>query len=103
VWWHGDLVHAVEPVHKGKEDSSVFYIPVLPATERNAQYVKRQRQRFQQGRTPPDFPPNDSEVHFIDRGTEADLSPLGRQMLGLAPLAPGSAAAAKCNRVLGFD
>jgi hypothetical protein len=32
VWWHGDLVHAVEAVQDGGEDSSVFYIPVLPAT-----------------------------------------------------------------------
>ena len=37
---------------------------------------------------PPDFPPNDSEVEFDGRGTEADLTPLGRRMLGLDPIQP---------------
>jgi len=29
VWWHCDLIHAVEGSHCGKEDSSVFYIPAV--------------------------------------------------------------------------
>lgn len=86
VWWHPDVVHAVEGRHSGKEDSSVFYIPSLPLTLSNAEYVRRQRELFQEGRTPPDFPPNDSEVNFTDRGTEADLTALGRRLLGFEAL-----------------
>jgi hypothetical protein len=71
--------------------------------ERNAEYVKRQRDHFKKGRTPPDFPPNDSEVGFVDRGTEEDLTALGRRMLGLDPNIAEGQAAAKCNRILGFN
>ena len=81
VWWHADVVHAVESQHTGVEDSSVFYIPSFPATKRNVEYVRKQREHFRDGRTPPDFPPNDSECAFLGRATEADLSALGRRML----------------------
>ena len=88
----------------------------MPATEGNARYIRRQRERFEQGRTPPDFPPNDSEVDFTDRATPDDLTLIGRRMLGLDPhsrlqpadageqIAGGgeSSAIAKCNRILGF-
>lgn len=107
VWWHADIVHAVEHLHNGTEDSSVFYIPSFPATRHNMDYVRRQRDHFRQGKTPPDFPPNDSERHFVGRATEADLTPLGRRMLGLEPLSvPVSASTSKlihdCNAILGF-
>jgi len=58
----------------------------MPVTERNAEYIKRQRDRFREGRTPPDFPPNDSEIDFVNRATEAELTSIGRQMLGYDPL-----------------
>jgi len=130
VWWHADLVHAVEAQHNGAEDSSVFYIPSFPATRQNCAYARRQREKFEAGRTPPDFPPNDSEMDFVGRGAAKDLTELGRRMLGLDPLERGgsdscSAAAgdaasaqcadrsqevtessellAECNRILGFD
>ena len=82
VLWHPDLVHAVESVNHGREDSSVFYIPGLPGCRRNLEYVRRQRERFEAGRTPPDFPPNDSECGFVGRGGVLDLSELGREMMG---------------------
>ena len=82
VWMDRDLVHAVEPTNGGAEDSSVFYIPSLPHTERNLAYVRRQREHFRQGRTPPDFPPNDSEREFTGRGQVADLTPLGKRLMG---------------------
>ena len=41
-----DLVHAVESVNHGREDSSVFYIPGLPGCRRNFEYVRRQRERL---------------------------------------------------------
>jgi hypothetical protein len=69
-------------------DSAVFYIPAMPATPANAAYVRRQAEKFAAGRTPPDFPPNDSEVGFAGRGGVADLSALGRRMLGFERLVP---------------
>ena len=87
VWWHSDVIHAVERSHVGSEDSSVFYVPSFPATLRNAEYVARQRQHFVQGRTPPDFPPNDSEATFSGRATEQHLTGLGRRLIGLEPFA----------------
>lgn len=83
VFWHSDLVHAVEQEHNGSHDSAVFYIPSLPHTEVNRRYVERQARHFLEGRTPPDFPPNDSERFFSGRGGPADLTEQGRRMLGL--------------------
>jgi hypothetical protein len=102
VWWHSDLVHAVESQHDGIEDSSVFYIPSLPLSVKNAVYIQDQRERFLSGRTPADFPPNDSEVDFVGRSTEADLSPLGRKMMGFEPVGQGanSSLSDDCNRIL---
>ena len=54
----------------------------LPGCRRNLEYVRRQRERFEAGRTPPDFPPNDSECGFVGRGGVLDLSELGREMMG---------------------
>eukprot|EP00040_Diaphanoeca_grandis_P028603 m.165989 g.165989 ORF g.165989 m.165989 type:complete len:505 (-) comp31408_c2_seq1:66-1580(-) len=86
VFWHPDIIHAVDSVHAGTEDSSVFYIPAIPLTRQNARYVAKQRKKFEEGKTPPDFPPNDSEVSFIGRGTTSHLTPLGRQSLGVDPI-----------------
>merc|ERR1712232_1442097 len=99
VWWHHDLVHAVEGEHHGQEDSAVFYIPSMPVTERNADYIRRQKDRFVQGRTPPDFPPNDSEMNFKGRGTLKDLTTLGRKMLGFETLTADAvdSAASSCD------
>lgn len=83
VWWNGDVVHAVESRHGGAADSSVFYIPAVPACALNAQYLRRQREHFLDGRTPPDFPQNNSEAALDSRATEADLSPLGRVAMGV--------------------
>merc|ERR1712146_796046 len=63
----------------------MLFMPSIPLSEGNAEYVKKQRDRFQQGRTPPDFPPNDSEINFINRGTAQDLTSLGRSLLGFEP------------------
>ncbi|KAF9074171.1 hypothetical protein BDP27DRAFT_1214828 [Rhodocollybia butyracea] len=53
VYWHCDVVHAVESQHKGKGDSSVMYIPAVPLTEHNAGYLRDQRIHFEQGLPPP--------------------------------------------------
>ena len=68
VVWHCDLVHAVDPVHRGKEDSSVLYIPACPLTESNAEYLVRQRDAFAEGLPGPDFPGSEvGEGEFVGR------------------------------------
>jgi translation initiation factor 1 (eIF-1/SUI1) len=83
VFWHSDVVHAVENEHKGSGYSNVMYISSTPGCAKNTAYLARQAPTFLSGRTPPDFAPDDFEVDFKGRGTEADLTPLGRSQLGL--------------------
>mmetsp|Transcript_133071 Transcript_133071/g.315418 ORF Transcript_133071/g.315418 Transcript_133071/m.315418 type:complete len:419 (+) Transcript_133071:45-1301(+) len=86
VWWHCDLIHAVEGTHGGTEDAAVFYIPAVPFSEKNADYVRTQAEALRLGRTPPDFPPNHCEVDCVDRGVEEDLSAAGLQAMALPDL-----------------
>ena len=83
VFWHSDVVHAVENEHQGSGYSNVMYIGATVGCEKNSAYLARQAPTFLEGRTPPDFAPDDFEVDFRGRGTEADLTPLGRSQLGL--------------------
>jgi hypothetical protein len=85
VFWHSDVVHAVENEHKGSGYSNVMYIASTPGCAKNTAYLAKQAPTFLSGRTPPDFAPDDFEVDFKGRGTEADLTPLGRSQLGLPP------------------
>ena len=86
VFWHSDVVHAVENEHRGSGYSNVMYIASIPGCEKNTAYLAKQAPAFLSGKTPPDFAPDDFEVDFKGRGTEEDLTPLGRSQLGLAPL-----------------
>jgi hypothetical protein len=83
VFWHSDVVHAVENEHKGSGYSNVMYISSTPGCAKNSTYLAKQAPTFLSGRTPPDFAPDDFEVDFKGRGTEADLTSLGRSQLGL--------------------
>ncbi|CAF4851412.1 unnamed protein product, partial [Rotaria socialis] len=56
VLWHCDTMHAVDSIHRGQSDSSVFYIPAVPLCEMNVKYLAQQRDAFLQGIPPPDFP-----------------------------------------------
>jgi hypothetical protein len=85
VFWHSDVVHAVENEHKGTGYSNVMYISSTPACAKNTAYLARQAPTFLTGETPPDFAPDNFEVDCKGRGTEADLTPLGRSQLGLPP------------------
>ncbi|KAG9101483.1 hypothetical protein FS749_006385 [Ceratobasidium sp. UAMH 11750] len=86
VFWHCDLLHSVETEHKGTEVSSVMYIPAVPLTLPNAEYVARQREAFLAGRPPPDFPQFDGESQFINKGREGHItSAEGRCAMGLKP------------------
>jgi Protein of unknown function (DUF1479) len=86
VFWHSDVVHAVENEHRGSGYSNVMYISSTPGCAKNTAYLAKQAPAFLSGRTPPDFAPDDFEVDFKGRGTEADLTPLGRSQLGLSPV-----------------
>jgi Protein of unknown function (DUF1479) len=86
VFWHSDVVHAVENEHRGNGYSNVMYISSTPGCAKNTAYLAKQAAAFLTGRTPPDFAPDDFEVDFKGRGTEADLTPLGRSQLGLPPI-----------------
>ncbi len=86
VFWHSDVVHAVENEHKGTGYSNVMYIAATVGCEKNSAYLEKQAPAFLAGRTPPDFAPDDFEVDFRGRATEADLTPLGRSQMGLQPL-----------------
>ncbi|ELQ5994060.1 DUF1479 domain-containing protein [Cronobacter dublinensis] len=81
VFWHCDVIHAVENEHQGEFDSNVMYIAAAPWCEKNDAYLKRQWPAFVEGRSPPDFAPDDFEVDFSGRATEAALTPAGREQL----------------------
>lgn len=82
VFWHGDVVHAVEDAHRGSGDSNVMYIAAAPGCAKNDAYLRRQLPAFLRGESPPDFPADHFEVGFDGRGGEGDLTPLGRAQMG---------------------
>ena len=83
VFWHSDVVHAVENEHKGKGYSNVMYIAATVGCEKNSAYSAKQAPAFLAGKTPPDFAADDFEVDFRGRATEDDLTELGRRQMGL--------------------
>ncbi|PCH36633.1 DUF1479-domain-containing protein [Wolfiporia cocos MD-104 SS10] len=86
VFWHCDVVHAVESEHNGPGDSSVLYIPAVPLTANNAVYLRDQANTFKRGLPSPDFPGGEGESHFVGRVTADSIKDLqARRMLGLAP------------------
>jgi hypothetical protein len=85
VWWHSDIIHAVENQHTGSGYSNVIYIGAAPWCDKNARFAERQAAAFLAGRSSPDFAPEDYELDFPGRATPADLSPLGLQQMGLTP------------------
>jgi hypothetical protein len=84
VWWHPDLIHAVEARHEGRGMSNVMYIPASPDCPRNRAYLAPQLAAFGAGRSPPDFPADDLETDFAGRAGPAILTDLGRRQMGLA-------------------
>jgi hypothetical protein len=83
VWWHNDVVHAVEAEHRGKTSSNVIYVGAAPWCPKNAAFLPRQARCFSEGRSCPDFAPEDYEVDFEGRATVEDLTALGRRQMGL--------------------
>ncbi|PMS35878.1 uncharacterized protein DUF1479 [Trinickia symbiotica] len=83
VFWHSDVIHAVEDAHRGKGYSNVMYIASLPSCAKNDAYLKRQLPSFLEGKSPPDFPADHFETDFVGRATAEDLTALGRSQMGL--------------------
>lgn len=84
VWWHCDLVHAVETEHTGNEDSAVMYIPAVPLTPMNQAYIEKQRESFLRGIRPSDFPQGVNEDKWIGTATVQDITnPMGLRAMGL--------------------
>lgn len=87
VWWHQDVIHAVEDHHAGRGYSNVIYTGAAPWCDKNAAFATRQASAFLAGRSSPDFAAEDYEVAFEGRAHLEDLSPLGRMQMGLQPWA----------------
>ncbi|KAH7417572.1 hypothetical protein BKA64DRAFT_658222 [Cadophora sp. MPI-SDFR-AT-0126] len=93
VWWHCDMLHAVEVEHFGEFDASVAYIAATPTTELNKSYMREQVKAFLDGgKVPKDFEkdagPQRDERGFVGWvGEEAILSgEEGRRAAGLVGL-----------------
>jgi hypothetical protein len=84
VWWHPDTVHAVENEHAGQNYSNVIYIGASPRCEKNRAYAVKQAKAFLEGRSAPDFAPEDYEVDFKDRATFEYMTELGRAQMALS-------------------
>ncbi|HEY4068828.1 MAG TPA: YbiU family protein [Burkholderiaceae bacterium] len=85
VWWHSDVIHAVENEHTGTGYSNVIYIGGAPWCDKNDAFAKRQAAAFDEGRSSPDFAPENYELGFDGRAHASDLSPLGQMQMGLRP------------------
>ncbi len=83
VWWHADLVHAVENEHRGEGYSNVIYIGAAPWCEKNASFLDKQARCFLAGESAPDFAAENYEVDFAGRAGPDDLTPLGKKQMGL--------------------
>ncbi|KAF9517190.1 hypothetical protein BS47DRAFT_1326539 [Hydnum rufescens UP504] len=85
VYWHCDVIHAVERVNHGTGDASVMYIPAVPLTENNAEYLAAQLGSFLAGYPPYDFSGGAGEGAFKDRSTADDVYPsaVSRRAVGL--------------------
>jgi Protein of unknown function (DUF1479) len=82
IWWHPDVLHAVEDAHRGTGYSSVMDIAPAPDCVKNRGYAKLQQPAFEAGLSAPDFAPGNFEADFNGRFTKADLSPLGLRQMG---------------------
>jgi hypothetical protein len=83
VWWHGDMIHSVGPVRDQRGWGNVMYIPASPYCEKNAAYAAECGQAFLRGASPADFAAEDYEADWVGRPAVTDLSPTGREQLGL--------------------
>ncbi|KZV72639.1 DUF1479-domain-containing protein [Peniophora sp. CONT] len=83
VFWHSDLIHSVVSEFEGTGDSSVMYIGAVPTTKQNVEYIARQRETFERGITPPDYPEASPEISYVGIGRpEHIVGDAGRHAMG---------------------
>ncbi|KAJ5819759.1 hypothetical protein N7474_005350 [Penicillium riverlandense] len=106
VFWSADTIHGTESENTGDVDACVFYIPSVPLTPSNAQYITQQRDAFLKGVPPPDFPGGLGESQFSDRGQIGDIqSEAGKMAMGLSPIkvnGKNEKLAHEINGILGY-
>ena len=83
VWWHPDVVHAVEEKHLGKNYSNVVYVGSTPYCKKNIDYVRKQAKKFLKGESPPDFAAEDFETNYKGRIKIENLTPLAKKLLAI--------------------
>ena len=83
VWWHPDVVHAVEDKHLGKNYSNVVYVGSTPYCKKNLDYVRKQAKKFLKGESPPDFAAEDFETNYKGRIKIETLTPLAKKQLAI--------------------
>jgi hypothetical protein len=61
-----------------------MYIPAVPLTPQNQEYIERQKAAFLSGERPPDFRKGKSELTFVGVATVNDVvGKAGRRAMGL--------------------
>ena len=61
-----------------------MYIPAVPLTPQNQEYIERQKETFLSGARPPDFPKGKGESNFVGVATVHDVvGKAGRRAMGL--------------------
>lgn len=83
VWWHPDVVHAVEENNLSADDSSVLYLGNAPGCPRNRAYLAAQRSSFENGSSPPDHAPVHAERGVPGRAGYTDLTESGMRQMGI--------------------
>ena len=83
VWWHPDVIHAVEDKHLGKNYSNVVYVGSTPYCKKNLDYVRKQAKKFLKGESPPDFAAEDFETNYKGRIKIENLSLLAKKQLAI--------------------
>lgn len=92
VFWHCDLVHGVDKINAGKNDSSVSYNACNPLTPYNLQALLATRAAFEKGDVPADFEKShgsfEREYQHEDCGAEKEniLSDDGLRAMGMLRL-----------------
>ncbi len=82
VWWHTDVVHSDANEHNGEDYANVICVGEMPDCTKNRAYLQGQGNAFKNGRSAPDFAPEDYEVDFKNRSAVEDLTALDRHQMG---------------------
>ncbi|KAL4883569.1 hypothetical protein BJY04DRAFT_216392 [Aspergillus karnatakaensis] len=109
VFWHSDIIHAVDPANNTDQTATVLYIPAVPLTRKSVTYLKEQRDSLlANGQIPPDFNTRSGksgESRFngwLDVHAAIGDNVQGRRAYGLEKLEGEEGIVQWANEVLGF-